>query len=432
MRQVLIGVVLGIAVLTATLFSVTRPATAVILDATTKSLELVTTTTAGIDYSISYADHTSSAFTPGNTVGKITTATTTTILSAPGASTQRQIKNATIRNISATTSNTVTLQMDVSATNYELFKRVLGPGESLEFDANESVSVYDSTGRAITALSESSGVNGNTYQLYKAGSAKDAAGYHYWLGKDAGFPGGFALQAPGVNGYTTDCSIASQITDPNGAAQMGAHPLPDPASGSLYLTTATFSDGIIGQIHLIDVLWYNTGLTVTTTTAQNITMPTLPNRDLNGTNNGAGWGAALYALTALGNAAVVSNTTISYTDQDGNASNTGTFSGIIGWQAPATPVIGTWMPFQLAAGDSGIRSIQSITLGTTYTSGTMSLVLYRVLATIPIPVANAAYTVNFPAPGIKIHPNSCISALQIGVSATTASNVFGSYTIIER
>lgn len=432
MRKLLIGVMLGVAVLTAALFTGTRPATAVILDATTKSLELVTTTTAGIDYVVNYADHTSSAFTPGSSIGKITTATTTTILAAPGASTQRQIKGVTLRNISTTASNTVTLQVDVSAANHEIYKRVLAPGETIDIDSTSQVRIYDASGRKVESVSDISGVNGNTYQLYKAGGAKDAVGYHYWLGKDAGFPGGFALQSPGVNGFTTDCSIASQTTDPNGAAQMGSHPLPDPSSGSLYLTNATFSDGIAGQIQLIDVIWYNSGLTATTTSAQAITMPTLPSRDLNGTNNGAGWGAALYALTGLGNAAAIANSTITYTDQDGNASNTGTFSGVIGWQAPATPVIGTWMPFQLAAGDSGIRSIQFVTLGTTYTSGTMTLVLYRVLATIPIPVANVATTVSFPAPGIKVYPNSCISALQVGVTATTASNVFGSYTIVER
>ena len=59
-------------------------------------------------------------------------------------------------------------------------------------------------------------------------------------------------------------------------------------------------------------------------------------------------------------------------------------------------------------------------------------------ATSPAPVtstaidADTAATISFPAPGIKVYPNSCISMLQIGVSNTTASSVFGSYTIVER
>lgn len=398
----------------------------------TDALELVTSTAAGIDYTASFADHTTSAFSPGKSAGAISSATTTTIVSAPAASTTRQLKELTLRNTSTTTSNSLTLQRDVSATNRTMASFTLGPGEWMDMDANGTISFYTAGGVRKEAATDISGVNGQTFAINKAGSAKDAASYHYWMGKDAGYPGGFALQAPGVNGYTTDCSIATQTTDPNGAAQMGAHPLNDPSSGSLYLTNITLADGLAGSLELVDILWYNTGLTVTTTTEQTFTQPTLPSRDNNGSNNGAGVNAALYALTALGNAAAVANTTIRYTDQDGNATQTGTFSAVAGWQAPATPVIGTWMPFQLAAGDSGIRTIQGITLGTTYTSGTMSLVMYRVLATIPAPVANIATKVDFAAPGIKVYPNSCLHLIQKGVTNTTASNVTGSYTIVER
>ena len=44
---------------------------------------------------------------------------------------------------------------------------------------------------------------------------------------------------------------------------------------------------------MIDVLWYNTGLVVTTTTLQAVTTPTLPARDINGSTNGDGVGLAL-------------------------------------------------------------------------------------------------------------------------------------------
>ena len=42
---------------------------------------------------------------------------------------------------------------------------------------------------------------------------------------------------------------------------------------------------VINTYELADVLWYNTGITVTTTTAQAITTPTFPARDLNGSSN---------------------------------------------------------------------------------------------------------------------------------------------------
>jgi len=88
------------------------------------------------------------------------------------------------------------------------------------------------------------------------------------------------------------------------------------------------------------------------------------------------------------------------------------------------------MPFQLAAGDTGIRSIQTLTLGTSYVTGSLSLVLYRVLATIPQLGVSTGAPVDLGNPGVKIYPNSCIAAVQVG--SASAGNLFGSYTIMER
>ena len=410
-------------------------ANAIILDATTKSLELETSTTASTDYYVSYADHTTTTFVPGDSEGQITTATTTTIVSAPGASTQRQIKYATVVNRSTSATQTVIFKVDVSGTERHISGTlVLAPREGARLNENGDILEYDANG-VVKAASLSSGIGGGVYAYQKAGTAKDAAGYWIAYAKDAGFPGAMNLGTPGVNGTGTDCSVATSGADPRGAAELGANVLPDPASGSLYLNDVDFTSSNVETIQLVDILWYNTGLTVTTTTNQAITFGTLQARDLNGSSNGEGVQAALYALTALGNAAVVANTTLDYTDQSGNTANTATFSGVVGWQAPATPVIGTWMPFQLAAGDRGIRSVQGITLGTSYTSGTMSLILYRPLATVPV---IAAYTGNgvknyyfsIP-PGVKIYPNSCIWAISVA-NGTTASNITGTYSIIER
>ncbi|MDC6684935.1 hypothetical protein N4Q63_28110, partial [Leclercia adecarboxylata] len=124
-----------------------------------------------------------------------------------------------------------------------------------------------------------------------------------------------------------------------------------------------------------------------------------------GSTDGEGVAFALYAVAALGNAATLATSTLQYTDSQGNTGNTGTFSALVGWQAPATPVIGTFMPFQLAAGDRGVRALTNassggITLATTYTSGTMSAIAYRPLVTIANNVANVPAVVNIPAPGI--------------------------------
>lgn len=410
--------------------SLVLPAQASTILEATDSIEVVTSSAAALDYNASFADYGTNSFTPSKSAGAISSATTTTIVSAPSSGLTRMIKELTLRNTSTSASNTVTLQRDVSGSNRTFYSRTLGPGESIDMDANGTITPFDATGRPIVGSVDTSGINGTVFPFFKAGGAKDSAGYWYNTMSAAGFPGAASLQAPGLNGFTTDCSIASQTTDPNGAAQMGAHPLVDPASGSLYLKNVSITSAVTEMTQLIDVIWYNTGAVVTTTTGQTITMPTLPNRDINGSNNGAGWMAALWSTAANTNAAVVANTTITYTDQDGNSGNTGTFSGVVGWQAPATPVVGTWMPFQLAAGDTGIRSIQTLTLGTSYVTGSLSLVLYRVLATIPQLGVSTGAPVDLGNPGVKIYPNSCIAAVQVG--SASAGNLFGSYTIMER
>lgn len=413
--------------------SVSTPrANSLLLDATTKSLELETSAAVSVDYVVAYADLTSTTFTGGMNQGNVSTATTTTILAAPGASTQRQVKWLNLRNRSTTASIVVTLKLDVSGTEFHIASpATLAPGESARLDGDGDLDVYSTAGMRKADARDVTGIGGMTFGFQKAGTAKDAAGYWIGFSKDAGFPGAFSLGTPGLNGVNTDCSLASS-TSPLGASQSGSHVLQDAASGSLYLTDVQLQSSAAELVQLVDPLWLNTGLVVTTTTAQNITQPTLPARDSNGTTNGEGVFAALLVTTATTNAGTIANTTLSYTDSDGNAGNTATFSAVVGWQAPATPVIGTWMPFQLAAGDRGIRSVQSVTLGTSYAAGALSLVLYRVLATVPVMTAGVGGSMaqGPNRPGVRLYNNSCVWALAVG--PVTASNLAGSYTVMER
>jgi hypothetical protein len=76
---------------------------------TTHTLELVTSSTSGIDYRIVYFDETSTgAGLTTSSVGEITTATTTTVLAAPAASTTRIIQSITYTNV-GTAENTCLL-----------------------------------------------------------------------------------------------------------------------------------------------------------------------------------------------------------------------------------------------------------------------------------------------------------------------------------
>lgn len=119
----------------------------ILLKATTESLQILTTTTAGIDYSVSYADITTTAFTPSTNEGKIVTGTTTSVLAAPAAATQRQVKLITISNIHASASNTVVVQKLITATAYNLTPVItLLAGETMQYMDGQGWIYYSATG----------------------------------------------------------------------------------------------------------------------------------------------------------------------------------------------------------------------------------------------------------------------------------------------
>ena len=387
----------------------------IILAATTESLELVTSSTSAVHVVASWVDITTSAFTPDSTETAISSATDTTIVAAPGASTQRQVKSLSIRN-SGAAANTVIVHKDVSGTEYEITPDVtLAAGESLCYGEQAGWYVLDAYGRRKATASEVAGSAGRAVSIMKVGAAMEAIGVLHSHHAATGFPGAWTLGTPGVNGATMDNTLG------------GCLPFTNASSGGIYLTGFTATMSVTGGLWLVDLLWYNTGLTVTTTTAQAITTPTFPARDLNGSTNGEGVEFGILVTTATTNAGAVTNTTASYTDSDGNAGATATISSF-----PATAVAGTIVPFQLAAGDKGVRAIASVTLGTSYGGGAISVVAFRRIAYVPVPLANTGSPAMFAGvPGVRLFDGSCLHVWQLP-TATTATTVQGVVTMAER
>lgn len=267
-------------------------------------------------------------------------------------------------------------------------------------------------------------ITGLTKNFGKTGTASDAASYWYGYWKDAGTLGAWAPGTPGLAGRATDGTTTTDA---------GCIFFPDAGAGKArYLTSASLTSTVTGSFSLYDVLWVNSGLVVTTTTAQTINSVALPARDDNGTTNGAGCTIGIYAVGALGNAAVVSNSTISYTNSNGTAGRTATLSATNPNNFPATPVIVTVIWFELAAGDVGVQSIQSVTLNTTLTSGTASVFIARKLIDLPVSVINIPFinTLNN-GYGVTLWDNACILPFA-QTSATTATNIQGTVTTVER
>lgn len=104
-----------------------------LLTSTSDIIRIVTDSAATVDVHASWVDLNGSTQTPGRTNTAISTATTTTVVAAPGASTYRNVKRLSVRNRHTSTSVTVTIQHWDGATSIELDKRVLGPGQSVLF-----------------------------------------------------------------------------------------------------------------------------------------------------------------------------------------------------------------------------------------------------------------------------------------------------------
>ena len=392
------------------------------LASTSDLIQVITSHAAQIEVHASWVDLNGTTVTPGRTnTPAITTATTTTIVGSPAASTVRNAKHLNITNDHASQSCTVTVEHTDGTTVVELMAFTLLPGENMIFNEEGRWAHRDAQGAEYPPAGLGS-YNGRTIGFMKTGTAADAAGYWYCTSKDNGFPGAWAVGTPGVNG---------RVTDGTASADNGCFPIANPSVGANYLTEVNMAAGVNHTHLLFDVLWVNSGLAITTTTAQSITPPTLPARDINGTTNGEGCSIALLCTSAVGLAAVASNATVTYTNSDGIGGRTATLSAIVGSQAPATPVIGTLIWFNLQAGDKGVRSIQSITLNTSWVSGSISLMITRDIATIGTTIPNVNAQKIIGTPGIRLYNGTCLLHCNLA-SATTATFYAGELVVMEK
>ena len=395
----------------------------IILASTSDLLRIVTSHAATIEVHASYMDVnlTTEVVTPGRTNTIVSTATTATVLGSPAASTARNIKHLNITNNHASQSCNVNVVHTDGTTAVELMAFTLLPNENMILNEEGRWAHRDSQGAEYPPAGMGS-YNGITVPFMKTGSAADTTGYWYCTSKDNGFPGAWAPGTPGVNG---------RVTNGTGSADYGCIPIKNPSVGANFLTELQMAASVNHSHLFFDVLWVNSGLVVTTTTAQAIVTPTLPARDSNGETNGEGCMIGLLTTTANTNAAAIANATVSYTNSKGVSGHTATLTAIQGSQIPISPVIGTIVWFNLQAGDTGVQSIQSITLGTSLVAGAVSLMICRDIATMGTTVANVSAQKILGSPGVRLYNNTCVLHC-ILASATTATFFSGELTIMEK
>lgn len=218
----------------------------------------------------------------------------------------------------------------------------------------------------------------------------------------AGQPGAAAAPAPGVAGAALT-SYAGQIPFVNGAADQ-------------YLARFAANSNFVGTLLLCDRLWHNSGLSVTLTTAQTVNSVAWPARDANASINGEGVYIGLEVSTIMG--AGAPTLSIGYTNQAGTAGKIG--NGRL--TVVTASMVGSFYDFSLAAGDTGVRSIQTYTASATMTSGAIHLVAYRVLARVAVPVAGAEYAIDALTSGMpKLHDNTVPFLLWLPATANTVT-----------
>lgn len=252
----------------------------------------------------------------------------------------------------------------------------------------------------------------------------------------------FFYKAPRIAGVAATAPIAGRMAslwrydgNPSGGATpttvvaptnatQGALPFTS-AGGSResWMTQAFAMSNAFGTFILYDRLLQIGGLSGTVTTAQTV------GGTLTRNTTGGGNFVFLEIDTLVGTTAA--NVTMTYTDQSGNTGNvsTATQVGGTGFREATRAIM-----IPLAAGDTGVRGVDSITLSvSTTTAGNIGVVIGRPLAYVTVGQTGAAGWRDFVTglPSIpRIEANSCLSLLFVSGS-TTVPEVFGGYSIIE-
>lgn len=286
-----------------------------------------------------------------------------------------------------------------------------------------ALSSVDSIVAAITA--------GQTYRHpffreIRTGATSVAGRWHECM---TGIGSGGAMTLTGTAGLGTALqgSTAGGIPQPTQDVDPAVKRL---LSMSMFATAAT---AVPGFVMLTDLLYMYPSCVVTGTPSTLSNAAAKPTRF----NSGVGVQASCIVATAIG--AAQPALTMTYTDSGGTGSNTGNFKA----SANSLPIGSLFTGGTLAAlgspvmnlqtGDAGVASIDSYTLASG-TTGTVTFMLHRPIATIPIIGANIAGERDFlfQMPTLpKIDDDACLGLFVLVGGALVASQLlYGEITTV--
>lgn len=228
----------------------------------------------------------------------------------------------------------------------------------------------------------------------------------------------------GIGVLTGTAGVAQAYNSANtGALPLGAAVDPDTRHllGMSAVSPATTL--VPSQLLLVDLLLAYPSLSISsaTTLTNGVSLPRY--------TTGEGVQAAAVVTTAFGASSPV--LTLTYTDSDGNAGNTGAITvptasapiGVVLGGGTAASPVAPCMP--LAAGDRGVRSVQSYSIASG-TTGAAAIILYKPLASLPLAAANLASERDFlfALPSLpKIGDGACLALFALTGGALTTGQI---------
>ena len=199
-------------------------------------------------------------------------------------------------------------------------------------------------------------------------------------------------------------------------------PHPVAASGSIYTGAVHLPDlqtNTLGALNglMVDIVGVQGGLAMNSTASQTTNLPTatLPTRVTGG--DGVWMGLQIYASGG----STDTTFTVTYTNQAATGGRTSTFAAV------STPVNGDFYMMPLQAGDTGVRSVESVQLSaSTGTAGNFGVILFKPLF-ITMPAVGIQDFTHIPGWNTPIDDEAVLTWLPYyygGVSSQTQTTTF--------
>ena len=268
----------------------------------------------------------------------------------------------------------------------------------------------------------------NRYEWNKVSGVAGTAGRWYDFSPSAGSPIANAWAGTALTWRTCD-EATGNGTQIFGIPHFGAV-TPDTKHIINVAATTAVATGVPSQLMLVDLQGYWPGINTNINTLQTLSgTPSL--------RYASGAGCRLYFVQTVAAGAVVSNISLSYSNQAGTPSRalpatvSMTASATVGMISHSGVAANNYGPFlPLADGDTGVSNVASITLSAAMGAGTGALCMARPLLTLPL--VSAAITserdlLNQLPSLPRVQDGACLVWLYFAGAAVAAStNFYGS------